>query len=128
DGIRDDLVTGVQTCALPICVTVQTDNATAGPHRAAVFGGVELLLRERRDQQPQAFELFGIQYPVEQVVKVVKSNQFTLGHVTEIGPRREINGWRELRQKVVRQVKIQIEAREVSPFLFLNLVDMELWE
>src|SRR3990170_8541778 len=35
DGIRDDLVTGVQTCALPIC--------TSGAHPAActnaIFGG-----------------------------------------------------------------------------------------
>src|SRR5437762_13927644 len=32
DGIRDTSVTGVQTCALPICGTVQIQSATADNH------------------------------------------------------------------------------------------------
>src|SRR5947208_8997335 len=31
DGIRDDLVTGVQTCALPICPGSRSPRAAAGP-------------------------------------------------------------------------------------------------
>src|SRR5207244_5083261 len=38
DGIRDDLVTGVQTCALPICVT-----APAAQELAAHFPQLEIL-------------------------------------------------------------------------------------
>src|SRR5258708_25813005 len=40
DGIRDDLVTGVQTCALPI-----SDDGRPRPHRA--LGGQRLLRLER---------------------------------------------------------------------------------
>src|SRR5947208_8029405 len=36
DGIRDDLVTGVQTCALPISIC---SAAMAAPESRAVFGG-----------------------------------------------------------------------------------------
>src|SRR5207244_10646425 len=31
DGIRDDLVTGVQTCALPICVFIRRTLSKASP-------------------------------------------------------------------------------------------------
>src|SRR5207244_4538194 len=38
DGIRDDLVTGVQTCALPICARAST-RGPAGPGRARPAAG-----------------------------------------------------------------------------------------
>ena len=42
-------------------VTVEAGDALAGLQAAAIIGGVELLLREGRDQQTQAFELFGVE-------------------------------------------------------------------
>src|SRR5207244_7855550 len=46
DGIRDDLVTGVQTCALPICVTVSLDSLDPEvfARMSGGFGGVEEVL------------------------------------------------------------------------------------
>ena len=82
---------------MAVRMTFEAYDATAGAHRAPVFSGVELLLWERGEQQAQALELLGISDPVEQIVKVIKSHQFALRHVTEIGSRRQINGWRELR-------------------------------
>src|SRR2546430_13187341 len=68
---------------MAVRMTFEAYDATTWAHRAPVLSSVELLLRERRDQQPQAFELFRIQYTVEQVVKVVKGHQLTLGHRSE---------------------------------------------
>ncbi len=42
-------------------VTVEARNALARLHRATVDRCVELLLRERRDEQPQSFELLRVQ-------------------------------------------------------------------
>src|SRR5207244_10593582 len=36
DGIRGDLVTGVQTCALPICIVAQGKTALGGDNRTGV--------------------------------------------------------------------------------------------
>ena len=41
DGIRDDLVTGVQTCALPILVTICPLDITDGP--CMTFDGVPMV-------------------------------------------------------------------------------------
>src|SRR6266849_5150240 len=43
DGIRDTLVTGVQTCALPIWTRLLRDD-TAGDAAAAVAGGIGLVV------------------------------------------------------------------------------------
>ena len=52
DGIRDDLVTGVQTCALPIShglkdVTVQDVFEAVGQHQAGNMSDAELEVLER---------------------------------------------------------------------------------
>src|SRR5712671_7496126 len=39
DGIRDDLVTGVQTCALPISITFRSDSRRAMGRRQGGPGG-----------------------------------------------------------------------------------------
>src|SRR5438445_13769152 len=89
---------------MAVRMTFEAYDPTTWANRAPVFSGVELLLRERGEQQAQTLKLLGIQDPVEQFVKVVNGHQLALGHVTKIGPSREIHGWRELRQKMVRQV------------------------
>ena len=54
-------------------VAVEAGHALVGLEAAAVVGGVELLLRERRDQQPQPFELLGIEDVLEQLVEVARA-------------------------------------------------------
>src|SRR5207247_5648597 len=49
DGIRDPLVTGVQTCALPICLD-GAGNAAAAPRAAVASGGVLRLDRAGGDR------------------------------------------------------------------------------
>ena len=68
-------------------------------------------------EQPQALELFRVQDSVEQFIKVVDGHELALRHVTEIGPCREVHGGRKLRQKMVRQVEVQVEAREIAALL-----------
>src|SRR5207245_1172968 len=46
---------------MAVGMTVQAGNALMGLQAAAVFSRVELLLGKRRDQQPQSFELLGIE-------------------------------------------------------------------
>ena len=95
---------------------------------AAVVGRVELLLRERRHQQPQSFELLGIEDVLEQLVEVVERHELALRDVAQIGPRREVDRRRELGQQVLRQIEVEIEARQVAVGLLLRLVDQRLGE
>ena len=61
---------GTGVC-MAVRMTFEARDATAWTHGTTVFRLVELLLRERRDEQPQALELFRIQNPVEQFIIVV---------------------------------------------------------
>ena len=64
DGVRGGV-------GVAVGVAVEAGHARGcGLQAAAVVGGVELLLRKRRDQQPQAFELLGIEDVLEQLVEV----------------------------------------------------------
>src|SRR5690625_6729717 len=49
DGIRDGHVTGVQTCALPICTEQESVDLPAG---TTVAGLLELLAGRHRDLEP----------------------------------------------------------------------------
>ena len=52
---------------------------------AAVGGRVELLLRERRDQQPQPLQLLRVQHVLEELLEVVDGDELALGDVAEVG-------------------------------------------
>src|SRR5262245_56838573 len=78
----------------------QRGDATARTFRSAIFGLIELLLRKRRQQQPQSFELLGIQNAVEQFVIVLECDLLAVAHVTKVRTRGEEDGCRKLRQKV----------------------------
>ena len=93
--------------------------------RTAVFRLVELLLRKWRDKQPQAFELFRIENPVEDFIVVHQGHQLASGDIAQIRPCGQKDGRRELRQKMVRQIKLQVETIEITALLLLNLVDDE---
>ena len=107
-------------------MAVETDHATMGGQRAAVQRLVELLLRERRDQQPQPFELFGVQDAAEQLVEVGDRDELALRHVAQVGPRGQEDGRRKLGQQVGRQVEVEVESRQVAGLLLLDLVDVVL--
>src|SRR2546425_2460612 len=56
DGIRDKLVTGVQTCALPICVAA-TDRTDGGAETAERRRALQLALLELTPDQREVFVL-----------------------------------------------------------------------
>src|SRR5205823_9072399 len=53
DGIRDKLVTGVQTCALPIFAP-----PTSAPIRHVLFNGVRVIIEEHRTSDVVAVQLW----------------------------------------------------------------------
>src|SRR6266436_5138717 len=69
--------------------------------RFAVVSSIELLLRKLCDEQAQALDLFGIQNAIEKPVEVIDRNDLSLRYIAEIWPRRQEDGWRKLRQKIV---------------------------
>ena len=46
---------------MAVDVAIETGDAAAWLHRAAIVGLIELLLRKRRQEQPQAFQLLRIE-------------------------------------------------------------------
>ncbi|MNJ51400.1 hypothetical protein D3C77_467020 [compost metagenome] len=86
------------------------------------------MLRKGRDQQPQAFELLGIEDAVEQLEVVADVDQLALGHVAEVGASGEEDRRRKLRQEMLGQIEIQVEARQVAVLDLLHLVDLKLRE
>ena len=109
-------------------VAIEAGHAAARLLRAAILGLVELLLRKRRHQQAQALELLRIEDAVEQLVIIVDGDELALRNVAEVRPLIEIDRRRELGQKVIGNVEIDVEAREVAPLLPLDLVDQEARE
>ncbi len=67
-----------------------------GLFRLAVVTGVELLLRELRNQQAHAFQVLGIKDAVKDFVEIVDGHHFALGHIAQVGPGRQEDGRREL--------------------------------
>src|SRR4030042_3685599 len=106
-----------RSICMSICVTVEAGNSPTGALGAAVFGLVKLLLRKGTQQQPQALDLFRVQDSIEKFIIVVDREQLSFGDVLEIGPRSEIDGRRKFRQDVIGQIKIEVEADEVTTFL-----------
>ena len=100
-----------------------------GRSDAAVLGRVELLLRERRHQQPQALELLGVQDAVEQLVEV---RRCVTSLPCETSPRsgrvvRKIGGGNSGRKWSGRSKSRSKRVRSRS-VLLLDLVDVELRE
>src|SRR5450759_5397586 len=99
---------------MAVRVAVEAGHTAARLFRAPVLGLVELLLRKRRHQQAQALELFGIQYPVEQLIVVHDRHELALRDVTEIRSRRQVDGRRKLRQQAVSYTHLTLPTnREV---------------
>src|SRR5712672_4813101 len=94
--LRADVTHQVE-CAIraSIRVTVETRDTAAGLVGTAIGGLIELLLRERSEQQAQSFDLLGVENTVEQVVEVCDGDELSFGDIAEIRPRRQVNGWRK---------------------------------
>jgi len=65
-------------------MAVEASCAAARQLGAAVLGEIELLLRERSDEQAQPFQLLGSQNTVKQLVIVFDSDEPALGDVAEV--------------------------------------------
>src|SRR5258705_10079408 len=91
-----------RTVRVAVRGAVEARDAAARPFRPPILGLVELLLRERREQQAKALDLLGVQDAVETLVVVVDREQLAPRDVTEVGARREGDGRGELREKGVR--------------------------
>src|SRR5260370_5673355 len=109
-------------------MAVKASCADAGHRRAPVLGLIKLLLWEGRQQKAQPFQLPGREYSVEHLVVIREGDQLTLRDIAQIRARAQVNGWRKLGQKVIRQVQIYVEPGQVSPVLLLERVDQEVRE
>src|SRR5258708_15769290 len=65
DGIRDDLVTGVQTCALPILESIQLDGMNL---REVLLKTSEFVEKTRADSQPRFIEALCYRFKGHSVV------------------------------------------------------------
>ena len=111
---------------VPVHVAIETDHALARFQRAAVVRGIELLLGERRQQEPQPLQLLRVEDAVEEPKVVAQTDDLAVRHVAQIEAGGQENGRRKLRQEMVRQIEIQIEPRQIAVFLLLDLVDVKL--
>src|SRR6185436_11553424 len=109
-------------------MTIQTRDAELRLRYLAIVGGIELLLRERRQQQAQALHLNRREDPVHQLEKVACRQQLAFRHVTELGPRRQKDGRRKFRQQVIRQMKVDVETLQRAMLTLVDLIDLELRE
>ena len=89
----------------------------------AVLGLIELLLRERRQQKPQAFHLHRADQPHRQLVEVPDREQLPPRDVAELGMAGQKDRRRKLRPEMLRQVHVDIEAPQVAPLLATDLSD-----
>src|SRR5260370_1617549 len=107
-------------------MAVEAGRTDAGQRRLAVVGGVELLLRERRHQQPQPFQLPGRENAVEQLEVVGERDQLALRDIAQIRAWDQVHGWRKCSQKAFGQIEIDVKAGQVAPVLPLYRVDLDL--
>jgi hypothetical protein len=92
---------------------------------AAVLRLIELLLRERSDEQAQTFDLLGSDDAVEQLVIVLDGDELALRDVAKVRALIEVHRRREFRQEMIRDVVLDVETREIACFLPFDLVDHE---
>ena len=84
---------------MAVGMAIKAGDPARRAHGAAVVGVIELLLHERRDEEPHTFEVLGIEDAVEDLEEVIDRHELAFRDVAEIGPRGEENRGGELRQK-----------------------------
>ena len=58
-------------------------------------------------------------------VAVIGSGQMGTG-VAQVWPSGQKDWWGKFRQKMIRQIKVEVEASKVAIFLFFDLIDLKL--
>src|SRR6185295_16648157 len=107
--LRPDVTDQVRgSVRVTVGMAVETRHAEARAIRAAVVNQVELLLRERRQQQAQTIELLGVQDALEQLEIVVGGDELPLRNVAQVRPCGEKDRRRKLGQELLGQIQIQI--------------------
>jgi hypothetical protein len=66
---------------MTVGMTFKANHPATWPFSTAVFGLIKLLLGKRSHEQPQAFELLGVQDPVEQLYSDFRWSPACLGHI-----------------------------------------------
>ena len=104
-------------------VTIEASHAlhAEGRFGFAVGGGVELLLRELRHQQPQPLQILGVEDAGKQLLEIIDRHHLALRDVAQVGARGQENGRRELGQKMVGQVEVDVEPGQAGELLDLGL-------
>src|ERR1700730_11410326 len=110
----------------PVLMAIKARDSQTWMFDTAIRRLVELLLREWGEQQPQAFQLFGIQHAVKQRVIVAGGDHLSLGDVSEVGSRGQINCCWKFWKEVVRYVEVNVKTRQVSARLFLDFINCEM--
>src|SRR5580692_569212 len=111
---------------MTIGMAIETSNAHARFFRPPIRRKVELLLRKRSQKQAQSVELLGIEDAVKKFVIVLVRDQHALRHVSQVGPRGQIDWRRELGKKLIGDVIIKIKAGQIASFLLLDLFDFKM--
>ena len=127
--VGPDVADGVgRGVGVAVGMAVEAGDALMGLQAPPVVGGVELLLRERRDQQPQPFELLGVEDVLEQPLEVVERDELPLDTSPRSGRVVRKIAAGKLGQEMIGQVEVEIESRQVAVGLLLRFVDQELRE
>ena len=113
---------------MTVDVALQAGHAAARLLRSPVLGHIELLLRERGEQQPKPLKLLRVEDAVKQLVVVHDGDELALRHVSQVRARGQVDWWRELRQEVLGQIKVQVKSGEVASLLPLDFINVMLGE
>src|SRR5258708_39773993 len=108
-------------------MAIKACRADAGNRRAAIVGGIELLLREGRQQQAQPFELPRREKAVEQSEVIRERDQLALRDGAQVRAGGEAGGWRKPGQEALRQRAIDGGPGLVPPVLEISGDDSGLW-
>src|SRR5258708_30109812 len=76
DGIRDDLVTGVQTCALPICSTISSTASRVVP------GIGETIARSEAVRQFSSVDLPTLGWPMIAILTSCRASSIEIGRAS----------------------------------------------
>ena len=109
-------------------VAIEAGDAAARMLAAAILRLVELLLRKRRQQQAEAFDLLRVEQAVKELIVVVDRDQLPLRDVTQIGTRGQEHGRWKFGQEMVWNIAVQVEACKIALLLLVDLIDFELRE
>ncbi|MBV8578962.1 MAG: transposase [Acetobacteraceae bacterium] len=93
-----------------IGVAIETGNTEALVLYLAVLGLIELLLRERGQQQPQAFNLYRRDKADHHFVVVLDRQQPAARHIAQFGMRREKDRRWKFRRNRVGKIEIDVET------------------